>query len=128
MSFYEIDETSKLNRVDQLLAKDPDGAKQSEKVSAFAPGPVGDDELLARSLEYPNKFDASGGLNDSFFDDAFRRGASAQRLVSGWDVHAVDVHRGFEERASSAPRPFVWKPTFKMCSGSRAPRVRQSST
>jgi hypothetical protein len=101
MSFYEIDRTSNLSRVDQLLAKDPEGSKQFQKVSAFSPGPVADDELLVRSLEYPNKFDGSGGLSDALFEDAFKHGASAQRLVNGWDVHVADVHRGFEERAAS---------------------------
>jgi len=99
MSFYEIDRTSGLSRVDQLLEKDPDGAMQSERVSEFAPGAVDDGEVLARSLEYPSKFDPSGGLNDSFFEDAFKHGASAQRLLGGWDLNASQVHNRFEARA-----------------------------
>ncbi|MDP2392922.1 MAG: hypothetical protein Q8M21_06680 [Methylococcaceae bacterium] len=101
MSFYDIDENSKICRASQLLAKDLDGAKQFEKVSTYAPGPVGEDEMLARSLEYPDKFNPSGGLNDSFFGDAFTHGASVQRLIEGWDVMASGVHNAFEERAAS---------------------------
>ncbi len=101
MNFYDIDENSKISRASQLLAKDLDGAKQFEKVSTYAPGPVGDDEMLARSLEYPDKFNPSGGLNDSFFDDAFTHGASVQRLIEGWDFMASGVHNAFEVRAES---------------------------
>ena len=101
MNFYDIDEYSMISRAGQLLAKDPDGAKQFEKVSTYALGPVGDDELLARSLEYPDKFNPSGSLNDSFFDDAFTHGASVQRLIEAWDVMASGVHNAFEVRAES---------------------------
>lgn len=101
MSFYDLDSESKLPRVDQLVAKDKDGAKQTEQVSEHSLGPVADHELLARSLEYPNKFTDLGGLNDSFFQDAFSHGASAQRLLDGWDAHASDVHGRFEARAKA---------------------------
>lgn len=101
MSFYDLDGESKLKRVEQLVAKDKDGAKQAEKVSEHSPGPVTNDELLARSLEYPNKFTALGGLNEELFQDAFSHGASAQRLPNGWDAHAVDVHGRFEARAKA---------------------------
>lgn len=99
MSFYDLD--GELPRVEQLVAKDKDGAKQMEQVSEHSPGPVGDHELLARSLEYPNKFDSNGGLNDSLFQDAFSHGASAQRLLHGWDAHESDVHARFEWRAKA---------------------------
>lgn len=99
MSFYDFDKESKLKRVEQLVAKDKDGSKQCEKLSDHSPGPVLDEELLARSLEYPNKFDGSGGLNDSLFSDAFTHGASVQRLRPNWDSRSADVHTGFEHRA-----------------------------
>lgn len=99
MSFYDFDGKSKLLRVEQLVAKDKDGAKQAEKMSEHSPGPVADDELLARSLDYPTKFTDLGGLNDSLFQDAFSNGASAQRLRQGWDAQAIDVHNRFEMRA-----------------------------
>jgi hypothetical protein len=101
MSFYDLDGESKLPRVEQLVAKDKDGAKQVEKVSEYSPGPVADHELLARSLDYPNKFTDLGGLNDSLFQDAFSHGASAQRLIDGWDAHASVVHDRFELRAKT---------------------------
>lgn len=101
MSFYDLDGESKLSRAEQLVAKDKDGAKQMEKVSEHSPGPVADHELLARSLDYPNKFTALGGLNDSLFQDAFSHGASAQRLLDGWDSQASDVHYRFELRAKA---------------------------
>ncbi len=101
MSFYDLDDKSKLLRVEQLVAKDKDGAKQVEKVSEHSPGPVAGDELLARSLDYPTKFTDIGGLNDSLFQDAFSHGASAQRLLQGWDAHATDVHGRFEMRAKA---------------------------
>lgn len=101
MSFYDLDGESKLSRVEQLVAKDEDGAKQMEKLSEHSPGPVADHELLARSLDYPTKFTNLGGLNDALFQDAFSRGASAQRLVQGWDAHATDVHGRFEMRAKA---------------------------
>ena len=99
MSFYDLDGESKLPRAEQLIAKDKDGAKQAEKVSEFSSGPVADDELLARSLEYPNKFNELGGLSEELFQDAFTHGASAQRLIHGWEVHSSDVHNRFEIRA-----------------------------
>ncbi len=101
MSFYDLDGESKLPRVEQLVVKDKDGVMQTVKVSEHSPGPVANDELLSRSLDYPNKFTALGGLNDGLFQDAFSHGASAQRLPSGWDAHAVDVHARFEARAKA---------------------------
>ncbi len=101
MSFYDLDGESKLRRVEQFIAKDTDGSKQTEKVSEHSPGPVADDELLARSLDYPNKFTALGGLNEELFQDAFSHGASAQRLLNGWDADAVNVHGRFEARAKA---------------------------
>lgn len=101
MSFYDIDRGSKLSRVEQLVAKDKDGMKQTGKVSDHSPGPVADHELLARSLDYPNKFTDLGGLNDSLFQDAFSHGASAQRLIHGWDIHCTEVHNRFEMRAKA---------------------------
>lgn len=100
MSFYDLDSESK-PRVEQLVAKDKDGSKQTEKVSDHSPGPVADDELLARSLDYPKKFTDLGGLNDSLFQDAFSHGASVQRLLGGWATHALDVHDRFEARAKA---------------------------
>lgn len=101
MNFYDLDDESNLSRVQQLVAKDKDGVKQMEKLSKHSTGPVADHELLARSLDYPNKFMDSGGLNDSLFQDAFSHGASAQRLINGWDAHASDVHNQFEARAKA---------------------------
>ena len=101
MSFFDFDETSTKSRAAQLVEKDPDGLKQLEKVSKHSTGHAGDDELLARSLEYPNKFTAAGGLNEELFQDAFKNGASAQRLPLGWVEHATDVHGRFEARAQS---------------------------
>lgn len=101
MSFYDLDGESKLPRVEQLVAKDKDGVMQTEKASEHSPGPVADHELLARSLDYPTKFTDLGGLNDSLFQDAFSHGASAQRLLNGWEAHASDVHGRFEVRAKA---------------------------
>lgn len=101
MSFYDLDGESKLSRVEQLVAKDKDGVKQTEKVSEHSPGPVADHELLARSLDYPTKFANLVGLNDSLFQDAFSHGASAQRLLHGWEAHTSDVHDRFEVRAKA---------------------------
>ena len=99
MSFYDLDASSKKSRAEQLVAKDKDGVKQRKKLSKHSPGPVEDGELLARSLEYPSKFHAQGGLNDALFQDAATHGASAQRLTKGWDSHEADVHSRFEARA-----------------------------
>lgn len=99
MGFYDLDETSTLSRVEQLIANDKDGSKQQTAVSDQPHGPVKNTELLARSVDYPSKFEHSGGLNDTLFQDAFTHGASAQRLTEGWDEHAIDVHRKFEEKA-----------------------------
>ncbi len=101
MSFYDLDASSKKTRAEQLVEKDTDGTKQLENVSKHSPGPVHDEELLARSLEYPSKFDAQGGLNDALFQDAFSHGASAQRLIKGWESHEADVHSRFEARAKA---------------------------
>lgn len=101
MSFYDLDSESNLSRAAQLVAKDKDGVKQNEKVSEHSPGPVANHELLARSLEYPKKLTASGGVDETLFQDAFTHGASAQRLPSGWEAHASDVHARFERRATA---------------------------
>ena len=101
MSFYDLDASSKKSRAEQLVEKDKNGAMQRAKVSKHSPGPVEDGELLARSLEYPSKFDAQGGLNDALFEDAFSHGASAQRLTKGWEIHEADVHSRFETRAKA---------------------------
>lgn len=101
MSFYELDKESTLTRAQQLVAKDEDGAKQRETVSDHSPGPVADGELLARSLDYPNKFTATGGVNETLFQDAFAHGASCQRLIRGWEAHATEVHNRFESRAKA---------------------------
>lgn len=101
MSFFDLDGESKLPPVEQWVAKDKDGSKQAEKVSGHSQGPVANGELLARSLEYPNKFDGSGGLNETLFSDAFSFGASAQRLLPDWDTRAADVHAAFEARAKA---------------------------
>ena len=101
MSFYDLDVSSKKSRAEQLVENDTDGAKQWEKVSMHSPGPVKDEELLARSLEYPSKFYAEGGLNDALFQDTFSHGASAQRLMKGWESHETDVHSRFEARAKA---------------------------
>ena len=98
MSFYDLDNESKLTRAQQLVAKDKDGAKQLEKVSEQSPSPVSDNELLARSLDYPNKFTATGGVDETLFQDAFTHGASAQRLIRGREA---DAHDRFEERAKA---------------------------
>ena len=101
MSFYDLDEESKLTRAQQLVAKDKDGAKQLEKVSEQSPGPVADNELLARSLDYPDKFTAAGGVDETLFQDAFTHGASAQRLIRGSEAQSADAHNRFEERAKA---------------------------
>ncbi|CAE6828633.1 hypothetical protein [Paraburkholderia nemoris] len=126
MSFYDLDASSTKSRAEQLVDKDKDGSKQRERVSAHAPSNVEDHELLARSLEYPSKFDAQGGLNDSLFQDAFTHGASAQRLPGGWEKHSADVHNRFETRAKarregsgekSASPDFIYVGTFHMTAG-----------
>ena len=99
MSFYDLDASSNKSRAEQLVEKDKDGSKQREMVSKHSPGPVEDGELLARSLDYPSKFHAQGGLNDTLFQDAYSHGASAQRLTNGWETHEADVHSRFEARA-----------------------------
>jgi hypothetical protein len=126
MSFYDLDASSTKSRAEQLVDKDKDGSKQRERVSAHAPSNVEDAELLARSLEYPSKFDAQGGLNDSLFQDAFTHGASAQRLPEGWEKHEADVHIRFETRAKArregsggkpASPDFTYVGTFHMTAG-----------
>lgn len=101
MGFFDLDVESHLTRVEQLVAKDKNGSRQAENLSDHSPGPVSNEELLARSLDYPNKFDSSGGLNDSLFQDAFTYGASCQRLKPDWDSCAAAVHARFEARAEA---------------------------
>lgn len=126
MSFYDLDASSTKPRAEQLVEKDGDGSKQQARMSTYAPSHVDDAELLARSLEYPSKFDAEGGLNDSLFQDAFSHGASAQRLPEGWEKHEVDVHTRFETRAKArregvggkaASPNFTYVGTFHMTAG-----------
>lgn len=124
--FYDLDESTATKRAEKLVAKDVDGSKQRERVSEYAPGPVDDAELLARSLEFPTKFLPNGAINDSFFEDLYTHGASAQRLLRGWLEHEVDVHQRFEaraiaRRAGSDGRPakpnFTYIGSFHMTAG-----------
>lgn len=101
MSFYDLDDESPKFRATQLVEKDPDGSMQRQRVSEHAPGPVADHELLARSVDFPHKLLADGGLNDALFADAFKSGASSQRLIDGWEAHKADVHTRFEKRADA---------------------------
>lgn len=87
------------DRVKHFVECDPSGDCQKHQLSPFGPGPVGDDEFLARSVDFPLRDDYEGGLNDSLFQDAFSVGASVQR-VHAWSTQANDIHARYEQRAS----------------------------
>ncbi|MBC3916932.1 hypothetical protein H8L32_05540 [Undibacterium sp. CY18W] len=86
-------------RVQYFIQNDPDGACQGHKISSCSPGPVKDEEMLARSIDFPLREDPASGLNDSLFQDAFTIGASTQRIDDDWDKSKSVVHARYEERA-----------------------------
>jgi len=101
MCFLNHDSDDTKKRAQQLVDKDPNGDLQEQKVSAFSPGPVLNDEVLARSVEYPAKWASPAGINETLFQDGYGAGASAQRLIGGWTLCKESVHQRFEKRAEA---------------------------
>lgn len=62
----------------RVCKNDPDGSCQNESVSEHSPGPVGDEEHLARLVFYPAHV-RENDLNETLFTDVFKYGASCNR-------------------------------------------------
>jgi hypothetical protein len=90
---------------------DPDGQCQHVKVGVSSPGPVGNNEVLARFVfAPPHLLQSTGKIDESLVDDAFTHGASVNRAHSGWEVMLPELHAKGEElaekiRTGSEKRP-----------------------
>lgn len=89
------------DRVQYFIQCDPEGHYQESKISEHSPCSVNNDELLARSIDFPLREDPEAGLNDSLFQDAFTFGASIQRILGDWAQGGQSIHDRYEERAHS---------------------------
>jgi hypothetical protein len=98
-NLYSNDIADATKRVEHVIALDPNGECQQHRVSEFSPGPVADDEVIARSIDFPLRQDPVSGINDSLFQDAFTMGASSQRVQGEWNEVGRAVHDRYEARA-----------------------------
>ncbi len=87
-------------RVAFFISNDLEGECQKHKVSEYAPGHVDDEEVLARSIDFPLRHDPATGIDDSLFQDAFSMGASTQRIHGDSADAVLAIHRRYEDRAS----------------------------
>lgn len=99
-NLYSKDTADANKRVEHVIAIDPEGECQKHRVSECSPGPVADDEVIARSIDFPLRQDPITGINDSLFQDAFTMGASTQRVLGEWSEVGRAVHDRYEARAS----------------------------
>lgn len=79
---------------------DPDGSCQKTRVSNYSPGPVADEEHLARFVFYPTHI-ADSDLCEALFSDAFTYGASCNRKSYCCDegqIHACGMGLQHERR------------------------------
>lgn len=83
--------------VDLVLKVDPEGTCQSHQVCALSPGPVENDEPLARFVFAPAHLNESGRLDETLVLDAFKRGASVNRQ----SAHDASLHTAGEEQAEA---------------------------
>lgn len=69
-----------------ILGLDADGHCQRVKVGATSPGPVLDEEIIARFVFAPTHLSKDGDeINETLFSDAFTIGASVNRLAAQWE-------------------------------------------
>ncbi len=63
---------------DCVCKNDPDGRCQQKSVSEYSPGPVKNEECLARFVFHPTHIQ-DNDLNETLFNDVFKYGASCNR-------------------------------------------------
>lgn len=104
--------------VTYVLSVDASGRCQEVGVSSYSAGPVRDGETLARFVFAPAHTTSMGQLDETFVLDAFRHGASVQRLqvdlpqslsalhLNG-EACAERIRRGSPGRAPQPDRTYV---------------------
>ncbi|MFB9241428.1 hypothetical protein IV454_07480 [Massilia antarctica] len=109
--------------VDFVLGIDADGSCQQVRVSSSSSGPVHDDETLARFVFAPAHTTPTGDIDETFVLDAFKYGASVQRLQvelqqslpalhRDGEAHAERIRRGSPDRAPQPERTYLGVVTF----------------
>ncbi|MES2074207.1 MAG: hypothetical protein V4462_01175 [Pseudomonadota bacterium] len=94
-----------------ILGVDPLGDCQSVKVGRTSPGPTDDDEVLARFVFAPaHTSTQTGDIDETVVLDAFKFGASVNRVQIDWEQALPVLHRRGEAlaehiRNGSAERP-----------------------
>jgi hypothetical protein len=92
------------NFVEFILSKDPDGSCQNVKVGPDSPGPIQDDEELARFIFCPihlkKNDDGSGQIDESLFSDLASFGSSVNRLIQTDGFVTEDIHQRGESIAA----------------------------
>lgn len=94
-----------------ILGVDPLGDCQSVKVGRTSPGPIDDDEVLARFVFAPaHTSTQTGDIDETVVLDAFKFGASVNRVQIDWEQALPVLHRRGEAlaehiRNGSAERP-----------------------
>ena len=85
---------------DCVYKKDPDGRCQQESVSEYSPGPVKNEECLARFVFYPTHM-RENVLDETLFSDIFKYGASCNRksYCDEGQIHACGNGLQDERRA-----------------------------
>lgn len=93
------------NFVDFVLQQDPDGSCQYVKVGEHSPGPVQDDEVLARLVFCPTHVKKNdeeyGQIDESLFTDITSIGGSVNRILADAGGETVDVHLKGESMADA---------------------------
>jgi hypothetical protein len=96
------------NFVDFVLEQDVDGSCQNVKVGADSPGPVLDDEVLARFVFCPTHLkkngDEYGQIDESLFTDITSIGGSVNRLIATDGSVTESIHQRGESIAALVRR------------------------
>jgi hypothetical protein len=77
---------------------------ETASASEYSPGPVADEEFLARLVFAPIHFDDDGQPNAAAFGDATTFGCSVQRGESAADLERTVHARGFAKEAADRER------------------------
>ena len=86
--------------VTSVIAIDPTGDCQQVKVGMTSPGPVQNDEMLSRFVFAPVHLSKNTGeIDETVILDAFRIGASVNRIDTTWEQALPALHADGETQA-----------------------------
>ena len=93
-------------RVDYAITVDPSGACQSVRVGEHSPGPVANDEYLARFVFAPTHLSKSPPLDtapidESVVEELFSHGVSVTRVHQLVDAALIELHEKGEAMAAA---------------------------